>query len=199
MPLTHKVAKIVPTDIGAICPAWDGDRVSGVGGECVRDRKLKDIVADFGLKAPYDSECAWDSLYQEESYGNRKCIQRNGKSDRKNGIGQQMDTKSRLLHHYEYSYGLNSSQIRTFSFPKITAAFNQTLILCADRVKSVFQCVTFKRDDQNKEKFSLEKSSLLGNQELSVEHLERMKVCPMRRSGCAGIFQKNFHKNLKIL
>ena len=199
MPLTHKVAKIVPTDIGAICPAWDGDRVSGVAGECARDRKLKEIVADFGLKAPYDSECAWASLYQEDSYGKRKCIHRDGKLDRKNSIGQQMDTKSRLLHHYEYSYGLNSSQIRTFSFPKITAAFNQTLISCADRVKSVFQCVTFKRDDQNKEKFSLEKSSLLGNQELSVEHLERMKVCPMRRSGCAGIFQKNFHKNLKIL
>ena len=197
MPLTHRVAKIVPTDIGAFCNAWDGDRESGVAGECVRDRKLKDIVADFGLKAPYDSEYAWDSLYQEESYENRKCIQRNGKSDIKNSIGQQLDTKSRLLDHHEDSYGLNSGHIRTLSFPKITAAINQTLISCAVRVKSVFQCVTFKRDDQSKEKFSLEKSSLLllGNQELSVEHLERMKVCPMRRSGCAGIFQKNFPKN----
>ena len=197
MPLTHRVAKIVPTDISAFCTAWDGDRERGVAGECVRDRKLKDIVADFGLKAPYDSECAWDSLYQEESYGNRKCIQRNGKLDRKNSIGQQLDTKSHLLHHHEDSYGLNSGHIRTLSFPKITAAINQTLISCAVQVRSVFQCVTFKRDDQSKEKFSLEKSSLLllGNQELSVEHLERMKVCPMRRSGCAGIFQKNFPKN----
>ena len=195
MPLTHRVAKIVPTDVGAFCKAWDGDRVRGVAGECVRDRKLKDIVADFGLKAPYDSECSWDSRYQEESYGNRKCIQRNRKLDRKKRIGQKVDTKSHLLHHYEYSYGLNSSHSRAFSFPKITAGINQTLISCAVRVRSVFQCVTFKRDDQSKEKFSLEKSSLLGNQELSVEHLERMKVCPMRRSGCAGIFQKNFPKN----
>lgn len=155
----RKRKKIAPVYETSILSAWSENNDHHHG------RKLKDIVADFGLSVPYNTDIAPEG--NEVDYEN-EIINCN-----------RIPTNSFLNIGSKYrEYQLLIDVENTDSNPKRTKNnLSKILIDGALRLKSVFQCITFKREDVIKRDFTKDKSSLgKQNYDISLEHLESSQV-----------------------
>lgn len=136
------------------------------------DQKLKDVVAEFGLRAPYDI-----SSYVEMGEEDRKIINCNQNPQKPNidverkNIEYQVASREQIFKNTDFSRALQKEDHLSIS----NIGLYKKLIDMAFQLRSSFQCFTFKREVHTKREFSFEKSSIQ-NQDLSCEHLEQLKV-----------------------
>lgn len=157
-PLSNRV---IPLSNGITRKGWKDEEVS----RHYADKSLKDVVAEFGLRAPYDVSSEVETRYEDQRIIN--CDQKSKCDVEKNSN----ESKYRVASPREHLI------ITGFSKERQPTNFGlyKKFIDRAYKLKSAFQCFTFNRDHQSKRKSSFDKSSIQ-NQDLSCEHLEQLKV-----------------------
>ena len=130
----------------------------------LESRKLKEIVAEFGLTVPYSTHPDKTADDNEDEIINCNRVTANSFLN--------VGSKYREYHLLTDVEAQESGPKRTRN------NFSRILIDGALRLKSVFQCITFKREpEQLKRDVSKDKSSLCNqNYDISLEHLESSQV-----------------------
>lgn len=160
--------RVIPLSNGVTRKGWKVDEVShhSYGGQ-----SLKDVVAEFGLRAPYDVSSEVETRDDDQKIIN--CDQKSNCDVEKNKNESKYQVPSR--EHLIINKGFSKERQPDKSISNINIGLYKKLIDRAYKLKSAFKCFTFKRDDQIKRESSFDKSSIQ-NQDLSCEHLEQLKV-----------------------
>lgn len=150
---------------------WEAREESHTQTHTFMDQSLKEVVAEFGLRAPYD--ISYEVETGEEDQRIINCNQKsnfdvgNNKDESKYHVAQR--------EHLIINKGISKERKPDESKSNINIGLYKRLLNRAFKLKSAFQCFTFKREDQTKRESSFDKSSIQ-NQDLSCEHLEQLKV-----------------------
>ena len=157
--------RVTPLSEGISRKGWEVKEVT----HSFQEKKLKDVVAEFGLRAPYDV-----SFEIETGYEDRKIINCNQKPNCDDGIKKE-ENKYQVasLEHLIINNGFSKERHPDERISNI--GLYKKLLDRAFQLKSAFQCFTFKREDQTKRESPFDKSSIQ-NQDLSCEHLEQLEV-----------------------
>ena len=157
------INRVIPLSNGITRKGWKDGEVS----RCPHyaGQRLKDVVAEFGLRAPYDVSSQVETRDEDQKIIN--CDQKSKCDVEKNKNKSKYRVASR--EHLIINKGFPEERQTT------NIGLYKKLIDRAYKLKSAFQCFTFKRDHQTKRESSFDKSSIQ-NQDLSCEHLEQLKV-----------------------
>ena len=157
--------RVTPLSNGLTRKGWEVKEVS----HSFQDKRLKDVVAEFGLRAPYDVPFEVETGYEDQ-----KIINCNQKPNCDDWIKKE-ESKYQIAswEHLVINDGFSKERHPDERISNIGPY--KKLLDRAFQLKSAFQCFTFKRDAQTKRESPFDKSSIQ-NQDLSCEHLERLEV-----------------------
>ena len=164
-PYKYKPIRVTPLSNGLTRKGWEVKEVS----QSFQDKRLKDVVAEFGLRAPYDV-----SYEVETGYEDQKIINCNKKPNCDDWIKKE-ESKYQIAswEHLVINNGFSKERHPDERISNIGPY--KKLLDRALQLKSAFQCFTFKREAQTKRESPFDKSSIQ-NQDLSCEHLEQLEV-----------------------